>query len=85
MIVGIYQGRCVGASDCHSNKLPRSDAKLFILCDGRIGVTAINSCHASDCYAFYDLIRKEAIARIHIELKESRADFAPFGHRIKAE
>lgn len=50
---------------------PRADANLFSLCDGRIGVAAFNSCDNNDCYAFHGLIRKEAIARSHLNLNDS--------------
>ncbi|MDV2990303.1 MAG: metallophosphoesterase [Dehalogenimonas sp.] len=50
---------------------PHSDANLFSLCDGRIGVAAFNSCHDNDCYAFHGRISKEAIARSHLELNDS--------------
>lgn len=53
------------------NVQPRADTNLFSLCDGRIGVAAFNSCHNNDCYAFHGLIRREAVARSHLELNDS--------------
>lgn len=53
----------------------RADANLFRLCNGRIGVAAYNSCHGNDCFAFHGMIRKEVIARSHLELDDSRNVF----------
>lgn len=58
---------------------PKSDANLFSLCDGRIGLAAYNSCHGNDCFAFHGLIRKEAVARSHLELNDTGV---PFNLRI---
>jgi hypothetical protein len=52
-----------------------ADANLFTLCDGRIGVAAYNSCHGNDCFAFHGMIRKEAIARSHLELNDTGIPF----------
>lgn len=49
----------------------RADANLFSLCDGRIAVAAYNSCHGNDCFAFHGMIRKEVVARSHLELNDS--------------
>jgi hypothetical protein len=49
----------------------RTDANLFLLCDNRIGVAAFNSCHGNDCFAFHGMIRKEVIAKSHLELNDS--------------
>jgi hypothetical protein len=47
-----------------------ADANLFRLCDGRIGVAAYNSCHGNDCFASHGMIRKEVVARSHLELND---------------
>jgi hypothetical protein len=49
----------------------RADANLFSLREGRIAVAAYNSCHGSDCFAFHGMIRKEVVARSHLELNDS--------------
>lgn len=49
----------------------RADANLFSLCDGRIAVAAYNSCHCNDCFALHGMIRKEVVARSHLELNDS--------------
>ena len=56
---------------CMLNAQARTDASLFSLCDEQIGVAAYNSCHGNDCFAFHGLIRKEIIARSHLELNDS--------------
>jgi hypothetical protein len=48
-----------------------ADANLFRLCNGRIGVAAYNSCHGNDCFAFHGMIRKDMVARSHLELDDS--------------
>lgn len=48
----------------------RADANLFSLCDGRVGVVAYNSCHGNDCFAFHGMIRKEVVARSHLDLND---------------
>jgi hypothetical protein len=48
-----------------------ADANLFRLCDGRIGIAAYNSCHGNDCFAFHGMIRKDMVARSHLELNDS--------------
>lgn len=52
-----------------------ADANLFSLCDGRIGVAAYNSCHGNDCFAYHGLIRKEVVARSHLELDDTGVPF----------
>jgi len=47
-----------------------ADACLFSLCDDRIGVAAYNSCHGNDCFAFHGMIRKETVARSHLDLDD---------------
>ena len=49
----------------------RSDANLFIFCDGRIGVAAYNSCHGNDCFAYHGMIRREVVAQSHLDLHDS--------------
>jgi hypothetical protein len=49
----------------------RADANLFSLCDGRIAVAAYNSCYGNDCFAVHGMIRKEVVARSHLELNDS--------------
>jgi Calcineurin-like phosphoesterase len=48
-----------------------SDVNLFSLCDGRIGLAAFNSCDGNDCFAVHGMIKKDAIARSHLELMDS--------------
>ena len=50
---------------------PGADVNLFSLCGDRIGVAAYNSCHGNDCFAFHGMIRKETIARSHLDLEDS--------------
>lgn len=52
-----------------------ADANLFTLCDDRIGVAAYNSCHGNDCFAYHGMIRKDAIARSHLELNDTGIPF----------
>jgi len=47
-----------------------SDSNLFSLHEGKIGVAAFNSCEGNDCFAFHGMIRKEVIARSHLELQD---------------
>lgn len=47
-----------------------SDANLFSLHGGRIGVAAFNSCEGNDCFAFHGMIRREAIANSYLELQD---------------
>lgn len=56
---------------CLRNAQTRTDASLFSLCNDQIGVAAYNSCHGNDCFAFHGLIRREVIARSHLELDDS--------------
>jgi hypothetical protein len=53
----------------------RADANLFQLCNGRIGVAAYNSCHGNDCFAFHGMIRKDIVARSHLELDDTHKIF----------
>jgi len=50
---------------------PGSDANLFALCDDRIAVAAYNSCHGNDCFAPTGMIRKDVVARSHLELNDT--------------
>ena len=52
-----------------------ADANLFTLCDDRIGVAAYNSCHGNDCFASHGMIRRDAIARSHLELNDTGIPF----------
>ena len=52
-----------------------ADANLFSLCDGRIGVAGFNSCHGNDCFERRGMVRKEAVARSHLELSDTGALF----------
>jgi hypothetical protein len=54
---------------------PGADANLFRLWDGRIGVAAYNSCHGNDCFSFHGMIRKDVVARSHLELNDSKEIF----------
>ena len=47
-----------------------ADASLFSLCDDRIGLAAYNSCHGNDRFAFHGMIRRESIARSHLDLED---------------
>jgi Calcineurin-like phosphoesterase len=44
---------------------PRSPANLYSLQDGRIGLSAFDSCHGNDCFAFHGSIPREVVARAH--------------------
>jgi len=57
---------------------PWSDANLYSLDNGRIGVAAFNSCSGNDCFAFHGEILREAIAQAHLNLK----DLGPWRLRI---
>ncbi len=48
---------------------PWSDANLYSLDDGRIGVAAFNSCANNDCFAFHGEIPREVVARTHLDLQ----------------
>lgn len=52
-----------------------ADANLFSLNGGRIGVAAFNSCHGNDCFERQGRIRKEAVARSHLDLKDTGSVF----------
>jgi 3',5'-cyclic AMP phosphodiesterase CpdA len=53
------------------NVRPRTDCSLFALCDERIGVAAFNSCHGNDCYAYHGMIRRDVVARSHLDLNDT--------------
>lgn len=48
-----------------------ADANLFSLCDGRIGVAGFNSCHGNDCFERRGMVRREAVARSHLDLNDA--------------
>ena len=48
-----------------------ADANLFSLCEGRVGVAAFNSCHGNDCFDHRGVIRKEGVARSHLDLNDT--------------
>lgn len=50
--------------------VPGSNANLYSLDDGRIGVAAFNSCAGNDCFAFHGEIPREAVAQAHMDLKD---------------
>ena len=52
-----------------------SDANLFRLNDGKIGVAAFNSCHGNDCFAFHGSIPREVVARTHLDLAAGSLSF----------
>lgn len=47
----------------------RSDANLFSLHEGRIGVAAFNSCHGNDCFAFHGAIPAKVIAQTNLDMR----------------
>lgn len=55
---------------CFLNAQAHTDASLLSLCDDRIGVVAYNSCHGNDCFAFHGMIRREVVARSHLQLND---------------
>lgn len=57
---------------------PWSDANLYSLDNGRIGVAAFNSCLGNDCFAFHGEISRQAVAQAHLDLK----DLGPWRLRI---
>lgn len=57
---------------------PWSDANLYSLDSGRIGIAAFNSCLGNDCFAFHGEISREAVAQAHLDLK----DLGPWRLRI---
>lgn len=57
---------------------PWSDANLYSLDNGRIGVAAFNSCVGNDCFAFHGEIPRETVAQAHLDLK----DFGPWRLRV---
>jgi len=48
---------------------PGSDANLYSLHDGRIGVAAFNSCHGNDCFAFHGAIPAKVISQTHLDMR----------------
>jgi hypothetical protein len=50
--------------------VPGSDANIYSLHDGRIGVAAFNSCHGNDCFAFHGHIPSELISQTHLDMRE---------------
>lgn len=48
---------------------PKSDANIFSLHEGRIGVAAFNSCHGNDCFAFHGAIPAKVIAQTHLDMR----------------
>ena len=52
-----------------------ADANLFSLNGGRIGVAAFNSCHGNDCFERRGMVRKEAVARSYLDLKDTGSVF----------
>jgi Calcineurin-like phosphoesterase len=47
-----------------------SDANLYSLDNGNIGVAAFNSCSGNDCFAFHGEIRREVVAQSYLDLKD---------------
>jgi len=54
---------------------PRSPANLYSLQNGRIGLSAFDSCHGNDCFAFHGSIPREVVARAHLDLVEEGNNF----------
>ncbi len=48
---------------------PGSDANLYSLHGGRIGVAAFNSCHGNDCFAFHGAIPARVISQTHLDMR----------------
>ncbi len=46
-----------------------SDANLYSLHGGRIGVAAFNSCHGNDCFAFHGAIPARVISQTHLDMR----------------
>lgn len=46
-----------------------SDANLYSLYGGRIGVAAFNSCHGNDCFAFHGSIPAKVISQTHLDMR----------------
>jgi hypothetical protein len=55
-----------------------SDANLYSLDSGNIGVAAFNSCAGNDCFAFHGEILREVVAQSYLDLK----DLGPWRLRI---
>ena len=65
---------------------PWSDANLYSLDNGRIGVAAFNSCVGNDCFAFHGAIPREAIAQAHLDLVDRgpwRLQIAVWHHDVE--
>ncbi|KTC01161.1 hypothetical protein AO386_23520 [Pseudomonas syringae ICMP 11292] len=54
--------------------VPGSDANVYSLHGGRIGVAAFNSCHGNDCFAFHGSIPAKIIAQTYLDMR----DLGPF-------
>jgi len=54
---------------------PKADYNLFSLMGHKIGVAAFNSCEGNDCLVSHGLIKREAIARSHLEMDDSGHPF----------
>lgn len=48
---------------------PGSDANIYSLHGGRIGVAAFNSCHGNDCFAFHGAIPARVISQTHLDMR----------------
>jgi Calcineurin-like phosphoesterase len=48
---------------------PWSDANLYSLDNGRIGVAAFNSCTSNDCFSLQGEVPRELVAQAHLDLK----------------
>lgn len=48
-----------------------NDARIYSLCDDRIGVAAYNSCHGNDCFSLRGMIQQGSIARSDLDLRDS--------------
>ncbi|NMF88171.1 metallophosphoesterase family protein [Aromatoleum petrolei] len=46
-----------------------SDANLYSLHGGRIGVAAFNSCHGNDCFTFHGSIPAKVISQTHLDMR----------------
>ena len=55
-----------------------SDANLYSLDEGRIGIAAFNSCDGNDCFAFHGGIQRNVVAQAHLDLQ----DLGPWRLRI---
>lgn len=46
----------------------KSDANIFSLCGGRVGIAAFNSCHGNDCFAFHGAIPGRVIGQTYLDM-----------------